>query len=467
MIQNSINPDKPICAISTPPGVGGIAVARISGANAIEVVDKVWSGVPLISVPSHTAHYGDIVDLDGGVLDSGVATVFRAPKSYTGENTVEVSVHGSRYIQQQLINLLVSVGCRVAEPGEFTRRAFANGHLDLASAEAVADMIASESKAAHAIAVRQMKGDYSKRLESLRAKLLDLASLLELELDFSEEDVEFASRQQLMSTAEEVRDAVESLTGSFKKGSAIKNGVPVAIVGNPNAGKSTLLNALLAEERALVSPVSGTTRDTIEETLDIDGIRFRLIDTAGLRDTEDMIEQLGIERAKDKIGKASTVLWLIDAEELSNADSEYIQELKSQKDEIVAAMQPDARLIGVLNKTDVAECIEKSGELGIEISISAKEKRGIDELKDALVIEARRGLPEEAALVVTNARHYESLLAAGESLDAVIAGLNDGISGDFIAQDLRQVNHHLGAITGAITTSEILSTVFSRFCIGK
>ncbi len=467
MERNSLISDKPICAISTPPGVGGIAVARVSGANAIEVVDKVWRGAPLTEARTHSAHYGDIVDLDGGILDSGVATVFRAPKSYTGENTVEISVHGSRYIQQQLINMLVNAGCRVAEPGEFTRRAFANGHLDLASAEAVADMIASESKAAHAIAVRQMKGDYSKRLEALRAKLLELASLLELELDFSEEDVEFASRQQLLATAGEVREAVQSLTGSFKKGSAIKNGVPVAIVGNPNAGKSTLLNALLAEDRALVSPVSGTTRDTIEETLDIDGIRFRLIDTAGLRDTDDMIEQLGIERAKDKIGKASTVLWLIDAEELSNANATYLDELMAQKGEIEGAMQPDARLIGVLNKTDVADCLALHDELGVEICISAKEKQGIEELKTALVEEARRGLPEEAALVVTNARHYESLLAAGEALDAVIGGLNNGISGDFIAQDLRQVNHNLGAITGAITTTEILSTVFSRFCIGK
>lgn len=467
MDRNSVISDKPICAISTPPGIGGIAVARVSGTNAIEVVDKVWRGLSLVSAQSHTAHYGDVVDLDGGTLDSGVATVFRAPKSYTGEDTVEISIHGSRYIQQQLVNLLVSVGCRVAEPGEFTRRAFANGHLDLASAEAVADMIASESKAAHAIAVRQMKGDYSKRLEVLRAKLLNLASLLELELDFSEEDVEFASRQQLMATAKEVRDAVKSLTGSFKKGSAIKHGVPVAIVGNPNAGKSTLLNALLAEDRALVSPVSGTTRDTIEEPLDIDGIRFRLIDTAGLRDTEDAIEQLGIERAKDKIGKANTILWLIDAEELSNADAGYWDGLMAQKDEIEAVMQQDARLIGVLNKTDVAEGSVQSDKLGIDICISAKEKQGIEELKKALVDEARRGLPEEAALVVTNARHYESLLAAGESLDAVIAGLHDGVSGDFIAQDLRQVNHHLGAITGAITTTEILSTVFSRFCIGK
>ncbi len=458
--------DKPICAVSTPPGVGGIAVVRISGAEAIEVVDKIWRGKSLLTGESHTAHYGDILDAAGGILDSGVATIFRAPRSYTGENTVELSIHGSRYIQQQLINTLVNVGCRVAEPGEFTKRAFANGNLDLASAEAVADMIASESKAAHAIAVRQMKGDYSKRLEELRSKLLDLASLLELELDFSEEDVEFASRKVLLDTACQVKDTVSTLVDSFKKGSAIKNGVPVAIVGDPNAGKSTLLNALIAEERALVSPISGTTRDTIEETIDIDGIRFRLIDTAGLRETDDTIERLGIERAKEKIAGAATVIWLVDGEKLSGANQGYIDQLLRQKEDIKYSMHPESKLIGVVNKIELFTG-EIPDVLQIDCEISAKEHNGIEELKNALVEEARKGVPEETALVVTNARHYESLLMAAESLQAVIEGLQSGISGDFIAQDLRQVNHHLGAITGAITTTEILSTVFSRFCIGK
>lgn len=458
--------DRPICAISTPPGIGGIAVARVSGDKAIETVDKIWSGKALRTAKSHTAHYGDIVDSEGNILDSGVATVFIGPKSYTGEDTVEISVHGSRYIQHQLINILVAAGCRIADPGEFTKRAFANGNLDLASAEAVADMIASESKAAHAIAVRQMKGDYSRRLDGLRSKLLDLASLLELELDFSEEDVEFASRSALLDIAVEVRETVRTLVDSFKKGSAIKNGVPVAIVGNPNAGKSTLLNTLLAEDRALVSPISGTTRDTIEETLDIDGVRFRLIDTAGLRETEDTIEQLGIDRAKDKIAKAATVIWLVDGEKLSDGDNGYIDKLCSQRKMIEKTMNPDARLIGVVNKGELVE-IDIPDCLRIEQIISAKENRGVNGLKELLVEEARKGMPEEAALIVTNARHYESLRLAAESLDAVIAGLNSGVSGDFIAQDLRQVNHHLGAITGAITTNEILSTVFSRFCIGK
>ncbi|MDE6460484.1 MAG: tRNA uridine-5-carboxymethylaminomethyl(34) synthesis GTPase MnmE [Paramuribaculum sp.] len=458
--------DKPICAISTPPGMGGIAVARVSGDKAIEIVDKIWCGKPLSSAKTHTAHYGDILDAEGNILDSGVATVFLGPKSYTGENTVEISVHGSRYIQHQLINSLVAVGCRIAEPGEFTKRAFANGNLDLASAEAVADMIASESKAAHAIAVRQMKGDYSRRLEDLRSKLLDLASLLELELDFSEEDVEFASRGTLLDTAKQVRETVRALVDSFKKGSAIKNGVPVAIVGNPNAGKSTLLNTLLAEDRALVSPISGTTRDTIEETIDIDGVRFRLIDTAGLRQTEDTIEQLGIDRAKEKIANAATVIWLVDGEKLSGCDIKYVVQVAAQRAEIEKTMNPDARLIGVMNKSELLDCGIPDG-LKIELLISAKENRGVEDLKELLVEEARKGMPEEAALIVTNARHYESLRMAAESLDAVIAGLENGLSGDFIAQDLRQVNHHLGAITGAITTGEILSTVFSRFCIGK
>lgn len=461
-----LNSEKPICAISTPPGVGGIAVARVSGKKAIEIVDRLWRGKPLKDAKTHTAHLGDIIDSNGEILDSGVATIFRAPKSYTGEDTVELSVHGSRYIQQQLINSLVSVGCRIAEPGEFTKRAFANGNLDLASAEAVADMIASESKAAHAIAVRQMKGEYSKRLEELRSRLVDLASLLELELDFSEEDVEFASRQTLLSTANEVLEAVSVLKNSFKKGEALKNGVPVVIVGDPNAGKSTLLNVLLGEDRALVSPISGTTRDTIEETIDIEGIRFRLIDTAGLRETDDLIEQLGIERAKDKISRAATVVWLIDGEKLAGSDILYVEKLMQQRKLIEASMNTDARLITVLNKSELYDG-NIPEELHVELTISAKERHGIDALKGAMVEEARKGIPEEAALVVTNARHYESLAAAATSLQAVIDGLRNGISGDFIAQDLRQVNHYLGTITGTITTSEILSTVFSRFCIGK
>lgn len=445
-----------ICAISTPPGVGGIAVARISGRGAIETVDKVWRGKSLANATTHTAHYGEIVTSDGETLDTAVAIVFKGPKSFTGEDTVELSVHGSRYVQRELINVLVQAGCRPATKGEFTRRAFANGRLDLASAEAVADMIASESKAAHAIAVRQLKGEYSHNIERLRSKIVDLTALLELELDFSEEDVEFASRKALKESAGEVRGMLQSLAGSFKAGNAIKNGVPVAIVGAPNAGKSTLLNALLAEDRALVSPISGTTRDTIEETLDIDGVLFRLIDTAGIRDTSDTIERMGIERALAKVGDASIVVLLIDPtrDEDSESTAKYIEE----------RIDSDATLITVVNKADLGVETKGSNEA---LFISAKTGRGVDALKSALVDAVRAGLPDENDMIVTNARHYASIVDALAASERVIAGLDSGISGDFISQDLREVAHHLGTITGAITTTEILSTVFSRFCIGK
>jgi tRNA modification GTPase len=460
--------NNPICAISTPPGVGGIAVARISGKGAIEIVDKIWKGTSLVNARTHTAHYGEITDSNGETLDAGVATVFKAPRSFTGEDTVEISIHGSRYIQSRLINLLVESGCRAAGAGEFTRRAFVNGRLDLASAEAVADMIASESKAAHAIAVRQMKGDYSQRLDTLRNRLTELAALLELELDFSEEDVEFASRTALRDTAIEIQATLRSLASSFKTGAAIKNGVPVAIVGAPNAGKSTLLNTLLAEERALVSPIKGTTRDTIEETIDIDGIQFRLIDTAGLRTTSDTIEQLGINRTLDKISNASIVIWLIDP----------TQNEETQLSEITAKIDPSSTLLKVINKSDILQTpphTEKD-----TIHISAKNGDGIETLRHTLVDAVIKGLPGETDMIVTNARHYESIIAAEKAISAVIENLNAGtpeanasgysgimISGDIIAQDLREAIHHLGAITGAITTTDILSTVFSRFCIGK
>ncbi|MCI9608588.1 MAG: tRNA uridine-5-carboxymethylaminomethyl(34) synthesis GTPase MnmE [Muribaculaceae bacterium] len=504
----ALSPDsKPICAISTPPGVGGIAVARISGSKAIETVDKIWHGAPLTRANTHTAHYGEIIDTDGSVLDTAVATIFRAPKSFTGEDTVELSIHGSRYIQTRLIALLVETGCQPAAAGEFTRRAFANGRLDLASAEAVADMIASDSKAAHSIAVRQLKGDYSQRLAGLREKLTELAALLELELDFSEEDVEFASRATLLATAQQVSDTLATLASSFKAGSAIKAGVPVAIVGAPNAGKSTLLNTLLAEERALVSPISGTTRDTIEECIDIDGIRFRLIDTAGLRTTDDTIEQLGIQRAIDKIATASIVIWLIDPT-TGCEDSVGVNDIDGDSFgglRISDHISPDATLIKVFNKSDLS-----TNQLPGYLHISAKNGTGVDTLRDALTAAARNGLPDETDMIVTNARHYRAITDAARAINSVIAALGaphaagssagnggdagdggdggvgngggatdysgiagyavmgpDMISGDIIAQDLRQAIHHLGEITGEITTTDILTTIFSRFCIGK
>lgn len=465
--------DDTICAVSTAPGVGGIAVIRVSGAQARQIVDRVWRGKRLESVASHTAHLGSIVDEGGEVIDSAVATVFCAPASFTGDDVVELSVHGSAWIQRETVQLLVRQGCRIAEPGEFTRRAFAAGKLDLAEAEAVADVIASSSRAAHRMAMSQMRGGFSRRLESLRERLLELASLLELELDFSEEDVEFASREKLRELADEIHGVVARLAASFATGAALKEGVPVAIVGATNAGKSTLLNRLLGDDRAIVSDIHGTTRDIIEDRIEIGGVLFRLIDTAGLRDTTDVVESLGIDRTVKQIDKAAIVVWVIDLAATDDTLRDTWQRISAHLTEgqhlIIAVNKSDLRAApgnqseAIMNSIETAAILPEGFTV---VNISAATGDGIDALHRAL-IEASGVNSWQGDILVTNARHYEALTRALDSIDRVIQGLAGGISGDFIAQDVRETTHHLGTITGAITTTDILSTIFSRFCIGK
>ena len=460
-----------ICAISTPPGIGGIAVARVSGPESIMITQSLWKGVDLSQVKSHTAHLGNILDCDGSVLDQALVTVFKAPNSFTGDNVVEISVHGSKYIQRQLINALISSGARLADPGEFTRRAFISGKLDLAQAEAVADMIASSSKAAHRIAINQMRGGFSKRLSSLREQLLELASLLELELDFSEEDVEFASRKKLLKIAIDVNTEVNRLLHSFKSGSAIKDGIPVAIVGETNAGKSSLLNTILGDDKAIVSDIHGTTRDIIEDTIEVGDYLFRFMDTAGLRDTTDKIESIGIDRAYSAISHARIVILVIDlTQPLNTQPLQYIHNNIESDDltKLIIALNKSDLDGTVLTTNKIREALKDckiSSEVPI-LPISAKNGTGID----ALLKELQKTVAandETDNVMITNLRHCEALTKAADSSPRVISGLQDNLSGDLIAQDLRETIFHLGTITGNITSQDILTNIFSRFCIGK
>lgn len=449
--------NETICAISTPAGVGGIAVVRISGPQAISIADSIWQGKRLADAATHSVHYGTILDKHGNVVDDCVATVFRAPKSFTGEDVVELSVHGSVYVQKTTVTLLNDAGARLAERGEFTRRAFANGKMDLAQAEGVADLIASRSRAAHDIAIRQMKGGFSQRLAAMHDNLLQLASLLELELDFSEEDVEFASRSKLYDQAVALRDEIVRLAASFDNGNAIKEGIPVAIIGPTNVGKSSLLNALVGDDRAIVSDIHGTTRDLIEDTIAIGDFSFRFIDTAGIRDTSDTIERLGIDRSLQAISRATILLQVIDAS-------------APQSMQLETNLTDNQHLIAVINKTDMASPeIAKTmiGNAETIVEVSAKTLDGIDNLRATLIDIAQSLLGNTGDIIVTNARHRQALLNALPPIERVIDGLKTNLSGDFIAQDLREVLHHLGTITGTVTTSDILTTIFSRFCIGK
>lgn len=476
-----------ICAVATPAGVGGIAVIRISGPEAVEVADRLWRGRKLADQATRTAHFGNIIDPENGgeLLDQAVATIFRAPASFTGEDTVELAVHGSRYVQRRLIQLLCDHGCRLAEPGEFTRRAFSNGRMDLAQAEAVADVIASNSRAAHRLAASQMKGDFSRRLEGLREKLLELASLLELELDFSEEEVEFASRRQLVEIATQLHDELTRLSRSFRAGNAIKEGIPVAIIGPTNAGKSSLLNRLLGEDRAIVSDIHGTTRDTIEDTLEIGDYLFRFIDTAGLRDTADPIESLGIERSRRAASRAAITLLVLDSTLPLPAPSDLglspdrdgsLILLLNKSDLAAASAAPDrdvpaASSAAVSDKTaepDFAALAERYGATAV-LPISAKTGQGQDRLRDQLLTlaDALLGDTTEDTLLVTNQRHAQALADAAQTTAAVLDALRRNLPGDLIAQDLRATIHHLSLITGTLTTPDILSSIFSRFCIGK
>jgi tRNA modification GTPase len=462
--------DDTICAISTAPGVGGIAVIRVSGNDAILITSRCWKGANIAEMKSHTAHFGRIIDKNGDILDEVVLTLFRNPRSFTGEDVIEIACHGSSWIQQQIVNTLIECGCRTAIGGEFTRRAYTNGRLDLSQAEAIADLIASSSRASHRIALNQMRGAFSNELSALREKLLEFVSLIELELDFTEEDVEFADRSRLLDLATLIKNKIDSLAGSFAVGNAIKNGIPCAIVGETNAGKSTLLNHLLRDDRALVSDIHGTTRDVIEDTITLGGTLFRFIDTAGIRNTDDTIESMGIERTFKKLNEAQIVLWGIDA----NTPFEKITELSQR----ILADSEGKTLITVVNKIDTLNDARQQaiasfmnnivGTQGTVAFISAKNSIGMDTLERTLVQCAAMPDTDNAnEVIVTNSRHYEALLHAGEAITRAIDGLQLGISGDFVSQDIRECMHYLGEITGEITTDQILGSIFTRFCIGK
>jgi tRNA modification GTPase len=459
-----------ITAISTAPGIGGIAVIRVSGNEAIQHCNAVFAPKNkknnLLEQSANTISFGNIFNQKDETIDEVLVSVFRAPHSFTGEDVVEISCHGSVFVQQQILQTLLEQGCKLAQPGEFTQRAFLNGKMDLSQAEAVADLIASTSSASHRMALNQMRGGFSNELMKLRTRLLDFVSLVELELDFNEEDVEFADRTQLGSLATSIEKIIAKLSDSFQVGNALKNGVPVALVGETNVGKSTLLNVLLNEERAIVSDIHGTTRDVIEDSININGITFRFIDTAGIRDTKDKIESMGIERTYQKIEQASIVLWILDCTQLS----EHMEWLTER----IEKRAIGKKIILVFNKIDKIgneerEVLNQLFEQfeGDRLYISAKNRINTDELQKALVKAAQ--LPEinPGDVVVNNIRHYEALQNAHSAICRVIDGLKSGISGDFLSQDIRECMHFLGEITGQISNDEILGNIFGKFCIGK
>ena len=471
MQSNILNTDT-ICAIATPHGMGAIATIRVSGSKAFPIVSQLFEqhgkSFDMTKLVSHKAYFGQLVD-NGTMLDEVLVTFFKSPHSFTGEDSVEISVHGSVYVQQKLLQVLIAKGCRMAEAGEFTRRAFVNRKFDLAQAEAIADLISSESEAAHRVAINQLKGGFSQELQVLRSKLLDMTSLMELELDFSEEDVEFADRKQLKALLQETLDKVNKLKDSFRLGNAIKNGIPVAIIGQTNTGKSTLLNALLGEDRAIVSDIAGTTRDTIEETLNINGILYRFIDTAGLRSTDETIEKIGIERSYKKITEANIVIGMLDATTDYESMLSSANEIRSKVD------FEHQQLVLCINKVDT---LADQGEMLLGqlrqdldsddvqvICLSAKHKFGLNDLYNTLKHSQPLASPD--ATLVTNMRHYEALLHASESLKSVQQGLEIDIPTDLISQDLREALYYLGSITGEITSDEVLGNIFSKFCIGK
>lgn len=459
--RSMLKSSSTIVAISTPPGTGGIAVIRLSGASAIEIVDAVFKGKKLSEQPSHTVHYGVIHDENGQALDDVVATIFRAPHSYTTENTVEISCHGSLFIQGRLLELFVKNGAQLAKPGEFTMRAFLNGRMDLAQAEAVADLIAAESESAHRVAIDQMRGGVSRDIQKLRDELVHFASMIELELDFGEEDVEFADRDDLKKLVENIRLSISKLLDSFRMGNALKNGIPIAIAGKPNTGKSTLLNALLNEEKAIVSPIAGTTRDIIEDTIQIEGILFRFIDTAGLRETADVIEKIGVERAREKIKEAALLLYVFDCANVFDVHG-FIEEHN-----LANAFGIPFLMIG--NKADITSenILEQLGQMPDTWLLAAKEKHGLDKLKKALVDWVKKDGFKPTDVLLSNARHAEALYHADGALSRVLDGLSNGVSGDFLAMDIRHALRYLGEILGVVDVEELLESIFGKFCIGK
>lgn len=466
MAPYTFNKDT-IAALATPHGAGAIAVIRLSGPQSIAITEKILvsrSMKPrsLAGKPGHTAHFGLIAE-QGVIIDEVLVTLFKAPHSFTGEESVEISCHGSVYIQQQILQLLYKYGARPAEAGEFTLRAFLNGKFDLSQAEAVADLIASNSATSHQVAMQQMRGGFSSKIKVLRDNLVNFASLIELELDFSEEDVEFADRSDLKKLVASIRQIVDKLVQSFELGNVIKNGIPVAIVGKPNAGKSTLLNVILDDDRAIVSEIPGTTRDTIEDEIIIDGVLFRFIDTAGIRTTTDVIEQIGVNKAFEVIRKSAIVIYLFDAHELSRGDLE--REL-----EIIRGHIGTSQLLIVANKIDVEDTADLKKEYeAIEpiIYISAKEKRGIQELERKLVSLFDNRTVNTTDTIVTNARHVASLNKASEALQKIMEGLDARMPGDILALDIRYALNALGEITGEVTSDDLLGNIFSKFCIGK
>ncbi|MBD3638513.1 MAG: tRNA uridine-5-carboxymethylaminomethyl(34) synthesis GTPase MnmE [Crocinitomicaceae bacterium] len=453
------NPEDTICALSTPQGMGAIAVIRLSGSDTFKIINEVFSR-DITEIPSHKVIFGTIKDGEE-IIDEIVLSIYRNPNSFTGEDIAEISCHGSTYIQERILNLLINKGARLAGPGEFSLRAFLNGKMDLSQTEAIADLISSRSKAAHKVAMNQMRGGFSQEISALRQELLNFASLIELELDFSEEDVEFADRKELTDLLDKIDKKVNSLVASFQYGNVLKSGVPVAIVGAPNAGKSTLLNALLNEDRAIVSDIAGTTRDTVEDTIVLDGIEFRFIDTAGIRDTKDSIETEGIRKAFEKIKKARIILLLFDLEGVR--DDEIIEQISLFEKKSV---QEDQELICLFNKSDKVKVDDRVNLKDIGLFISAKKGEEIDDLKKILVSRVK-SVSSYDDTVVTNVRHHEILKKVAASIQKVKDGMDQQITGDLLAMDIRETLNLLGEITGEITTDDLLGNIFANFCIGK
>jgi len=457
---NSYQPNDTICALATPAGLGAIGVIRLSGTNAISIANQCFAGKNLTTVKSHTAHFGRLVQAEE-IIDEVLATVFVEPKSYTGENTVEISCHGSTYIQQRILEVLINAGARLAQPGEFTLRAFLNGKLDLTQAEAVADLIASNSEMSHKTAMNQMRGGFSKEIAMLREKLINFASLIELELDFSEEDVEFASRPELQTLVSNLHKMLLQLVETFKMGNAIKNGVPTVIVGKPNAGKSTLLNALIKEDRAIVSAIAGTTRDTIEESFTLGGIVYRLIDTAGIREhTADLIESIGIEKTYEKIKQASIIIYLFDAVE---TDPDSLTKALAKFNNLEATVIPVANKIDLGIEQDFKAKFSSLPEL---IYLSSKAQSGLNQLYARLQeVVSKDKVSNE--VIITNLRHYQALGEAAQALEQVLQSMQQNRKTELLAFDIRKAVFHLGEITGEITNDDLLANIFSKFCIGK